>query len=169
MVVFGGTSGDAVSPHGWEWTDGKCNHMSFSSVPTTAGYPFTSKTLQTRDAYMDRWGEDITWAAANTYDAVKFILADAIERAGTIDTDAVIEALEETSVETSNARNFVFNPYHNSMMGKDPNDLYEDYPLVLGFQWQDGVQVPVDPRKIMEEAGATYQFPPWSGSWDNIE
>jgi hypothetical protein len=54
------------------------------------------------------------------------------------------------------------------MMGKDPNDRYEDYPSVMGFQWQDGVQVPVDPEKIMEEAGATYTFPDWPGPWDDI-
>ena len=166
MVVFGGVNTLASSSHGWEWTDGKCNHMTFASVPISAGYPFTSKTLQTRDSYMDRWGEAITWDAANSYDSIKFILANDIERAGTIDTEAVIEALEETSVETSNARDFVFNPSHASMMGKDPNDRYENYPIVMGFQWQDGVQVPVDPRKIMEEAGATYKFPPWNGPWD---
>lgn len=169
MIVFGGVNTLASSPDSWEWTDGKCNHMTFSSVPTTAGYPFTSKTLQTRDAYMNRWGEDITWDATNSYDSIKFILINAIERAGSIDTDAVIEALEETSVETSNARDFVFNPSHSSMMGKDPNDRYEDYPIVMGFQWQDGVQVPVDPRKIMEEAGATLTFPNWTGPWDSIE
>jgi len=168
MLVFGGSNLVASDPSGWEWTDGKCNHMAFSGLPIIAGYAFTSKTLQTRDAYMDRWGEAITWGAVTNYDGIKFILKDAIERAGTIETDAVIAALEETSVETSNARDFVFTPSHCVMMGKDANDPNEDYPIVMGFQWQDGVQVPVDPRKIMEEAGATLTFPDWSGPWDNI-
>jgi len=168
MLVFGGVNSLASNPNGWEWTEGKCNHMDFGTVPTTAGYPFTSKTLQTRDAYMTRWGETITWGAADSYDGIKFILADAIERAGTIETDAVIEALEETSVETSNARNFVFTENHALMMGKDANDPNEDYPIVMGFQWQDGVQVPVDPRKIMEEAGASLTFPDWPGPWNHI-
>jgi len=168
MIVFGGVNALASSSQSWEWTDGKCNYMTFSSVPTTAGYPFTSKTLQTKDAYMNRWGEAITWDAANTYDAIKFILVNAIEKAGTIDADPVVKALEETSVETSNARDFVFNPSHSAMMGKDPNNRYEDYPTVMGFQWQEGVQVPVDPRKIMEEAGSTITFPHWPGPWDDI-
>jgi branched-chain amino acid transport system substrate-binding protein len=168
MIIFGGIDLLASDPNGWEWTDGKCNHMDFSEYPTTTGYPFTSKTLQTRDAYMNRWGEAITLTAAVYYDGIKSILADAIERAGTIDTDAVIEALEETSVETSNARNFVFTPSHCIMMGKDANDPEADYSIVLGFQWQDGVQVPVDPRKIMEEAGANITFPDWPGPWDAI-
>jgi branched-chain amino acid transport system substrate-binding protein len=169
MLVFGGVNVLASDPNGWEWTEGKCNNMDFGTVPTTAGYPFTSKTLQTRDAYMTRWGETITWGAANYYDAIKFILKDAIERAGTIDADAVIAALEKTSVETSNARDFVFTESHALMMGKDANDPNADYPIVMGFQWQDGVQVPVDPLKIMEEAGSSITFPDWSGPWDDLD
>jgi len=169
MFVFGGVNVLASDPNGWEWTEGKCNHMDFGTVPTTAGYPFTSKTLQTRDAYMNRWGQAITWGAANYYDAIRFILKDAIERAGTIDTDAVIDALEETSVETSNARDFVFTESHALMMGIDANDPNADYSIVMGFQWQDGVQVPVDPRKIMEEAEETITFPDWPGPWDYLD
>ena len=168
MLVFGGICTLASDPHGWEWTDGKCDHMDFAQFPITTGYPFTSKTLQTRDAYMNRWGEAITISAANAYDGIKFILKDAIERAGTIETEAVIKALEETSVETSSARDFVFTESHAMMMGKDANNPDEDYAIIIGFQWQDGVQVPVDPRKIMEEAGATLTFPDWSGPWDDL-
>ena len=169
MVVFGGIDFLASNPNGWEWTDGKCNYMSFSDYPTTTAYPFTSKTLQTRDAYMNKWGEPITFFAALTYDCIKFILVDAVERAGTIDTDAVIEALEETSVETSNARNFVFTESHAVMMGKDAmNNPNADYPIVMGFQWQDGVQVPIDPKSVKEEAGASYMFPDWPGPWDDL-
>ena len=55
------------------------------------------------------------------------------------------------------------------MVGMEgPNKLSEDYFLVAMFQWQNGVQVPVYPTELMEEAGATYLFPPWPGPWDNI-
>jgi branched-chain amino acid transport system substrate-binding protein len=168
MLIFGGICSYASNPNGWEWTDGKCNHMDFGELPTTTGYPFTSKTLQTRDAYMNRWGEAIDINAVGLYDMIRFILADAIERAGTIETEAVIKALETTSVETSNARNFVFTESHALMMGTDANDPEADYPIIMGFQWQDGVQVPVDPLKIMQEAGASLTFPDWSGPWDDL-
>ena len=167
MVIFGGLVILASNPNGWEWTDGKCNHMTLGEFPTTTGYPFTTKTLQTRDAYMNKWGEAITLGGAATYDAIRFILTDAIVRAGTIETEVVIKTLEETSIETSNARNFVFTPSHALMMGKDANDPDADYPIVMGFQWQNGVQIPVDPRKIMEEAGASLTFPDWPGPWDD--
>ena len=169
MLVFGGVNTIVSRPEGWEWTDGKCNNMDFGELPSTTGYPFTSKTLQTRDAYMNRWGEAFGMGGINAYDGIRFILADAIERAGTIETEAVIKALEETSVETSNARDFVFTESHGLMMGTDANDPDADYAIIIGFQWQDGVQVPVDPRKIMEEAGATITFPDWSGPWDDLD
>ena len=41
----------------WELTDGKCEYVSFVGLPITAGYPLTNKTLPTREAYMQRWGE----------------------------------------------------------------------------------------------------------------
>ena len=159
MLVFGGINLMASDPSGWEWTEGKCNNMAFSNFLTMTSYPFTSKTLQTRDAYMNRWGEPITLAAANTYDTIKFILKDAIERAGTIETEAVIKALEETSIETSNVRDFVFTESHALMMETNPNNPDADYAIEMVFQWQDGQQVPVYPKKIMEEAGATLTFP----------
>ena len=168
MLVFGGINLMASDPSGWERTEGKCNNMAFSDFLTMTSYPYTSKTLQTRDAYLNRWGEPITLAAANTYDAIKFILKDAIERAGTIETEAVIRALEETSVETSNVRDFVFTESHALMMETNPNDPDADYAIEMVFQWQDGVQVPVYPKKIMEEAEATLTFPDWPGPWDNI-
>ena len=166
MLIFGGVIGGVSMPVTWGYTDGKCEDVCSAGPAIIAGYPLTRKTLATIQAFIDK-GFEAPFTALG-YDIVRFILADAIERAGTIETEVVIKALEETSVETSNARNFVFTTSHALMMGKDANDPNEDYPIVLGFQWQDGVQVPVDPRKIMEEAGATLTFPDWPGPWGNI-
>ena len=51
-------------------------------------------------------------------------------------------------------------------MGEHPNNPAEDHMLTILFQWQDGVQVPVYPKEIMEEVGATYTYPDWPGPWD---
>jgi hypothetical protein len=94
-------------------------------------------------------------------------LLNAIKRAGTIETEAVIEALEETDIETSICRRFVFTSSHDIFVGEaGPNRLSEDYFFVALFQWQDGAQVPVYPIELMQEAGATYLFPDWAGPWD---
>jgi len=151
----------------WILTEGKCESVSFVGFPVVSGYPLTSKVVPLRDAYIERWGEVPSGGAASTYDLVRFILPDAISRAGTIETDDVISALEETDVETVLARHFVYTSTHDVMIGDaGPNKPAEDYMLVCLFQWQNGVQVPVYPQEIMEEAGATYTYPPWSGPWD---
>jgi branched-chain amino acid transport system substrate-binding protein len=149
-------------------TGGKCDYVTVATFPIVAGYPLTSKTLPAREAYINRWGTIPGWRAAQCYDTLRFILPDSIERAGTIETEAVIKALEEAIIETTSAKNFVFTSSHDLMMGENPNNPDADYQLVMYFQWQDGEMVPVYPEKIMEEAGATYMFPDWPGPWDEI-
>ena len=166
MVMWGDVRVSSTNDF-WQITEGKCEHITSSSYPVVVGYPLTSKTVATRDAYNERWGEEISSNAAAAYDTIRFILPDAIERAGTIETDAVIEALEETDIETSICRHFIFTSSHDMLVGEaGPNKLSEDYFFVAMFQWQNGVQVPVYPIELMEEAGATLTFPIWSGPWD---
>jgi branched-chain amino acid transport system substrate-binding protein len=168
LFIYGGAITTAGYPESWEWTDGKCEHICVANTAIVAGYPLTSKTIPTRDAYFNRWGEDIGLASSIAFDNLRYILSAAIERAGTIETEAVIKALEETSFETSNARNWVFTPSHGLMMGKNPNDPEAEYAFTMYFQWQNGELVPVYPKKIMEEAGAFYTFPDWPGPWDDL-
>ena len=166
MVIYAGVLGGGVSgPEGWEITDGKCEYTASASYPATAGYPLTSVTLPFRDAYIDRWDEIPDLTGCRAYDVLRYILPDAILRAGTLEVDAVIQALETTCIETTNARSFAFTSSHDLMMA-DPNDPDDDNSLVIYFQWVDGEQVPVYPKKIMEEAGVTYTYPDWPGPWD---
>lgn len=146
----------------WQWTGGKCECTTAMGSPFVAGYPWTNETLPAREAFIDRWGHTPVFTAQSAYDTIHFILADAIERAGTTETDAVIESLEETEIETTDSRCFVFTSSHDIMFGPG-------YTTAIFFQWQeDGSRVPVYPKEIMEEAGATYAFPPWPGPWDEI-
>jgi len=152
----------------WNLTEGACQQVSFTGAPVLAGYPLTNQTIPTREAYMKRWGEDIPSSnAAAAYDGIRFILTDAIRRAGSTETEAVIKALENIDVETSMARHFVFTTSHDLMVGDyTPNNPAENYVVVAVFQWQAGQkQVIVNPQKIMTETGATYQYPPWKGPW----
>jgi len=168
MVIYSGGIFVVAYPEAWEWTSGKCEYVSVSQTPITVGYPITSKTLPTREAFINKWGVTPGLPSAQAYDILGIILPDAIERARTIETEAVIEALENTSIETTQAKNFVFTPSHGVMMGENPNDPEADHMLIIVFQWQNGEMIPVHPRKIMEEAGATYTFPDWPGPWDDL-
>ena len=165
--VLWGVMWQAAGSDFWMLTEEKCDAVTFAGQPAVAGYPLTNKTMPTRDAYVQRWGEVPTDAAIGAYDALRFILSDAIKRAETTETEAVIEALEKTNVETSSARHFVFTSSHDVMVGSGSvNDPAGDYVVMCNFQWQNGTQVPVKPEAIMKEAGATYKYPFWHGPWD---
>ncbi len=166
-VVWGMSLGNAGDSNYWDLTEGKCEYIAFSGVPALSGYPLTNKTVPTRDAYLERWGEVIpSSVAVAAYDGIRFILPDAIKRAGTTETEAVIKALETVDVETSMARHFVFTSSHDLMLGGTPNNPAEDYVLVAIFQWQPNQkQVLIKPEEIMKETGATYLYPPWKGPW----
>jgi len=66
---------------------------------------------------------------ADTYSAI-YILAEAVERAGTLDTDAVIVELEKTD-RTGAAGRIVFDEAHDVIWGPG-------YVTAVGIQWQDG-------------------------------
>jgi branched-chain amino acid transport system substrate-binding protein len=167
MVISSGYLGSSIgSPEGWVNTDGKCEYIVVSSYAVDAGHPLTSKTLPFREEYSGRWSEIPISHAAPAYTILRYIIADAIRRTGTLEVNAVIDALETTSVETPNAKNFVFTPSHDPMMGGDPNDPDAEYAIVMQFQWQNGKLVPIIPEWAMKEAGATYTFPDWLGPWD---
>jgi len=168
LLLYGGVLGGTNVPESWVWTEGKCEHLVTAAFPLTANYPLTSETAPLREAYVSRWNETPLGTAAFAIDSLQFILKDAIERAGTIETEAVVEALEETSIETTQASNYIFTPAHCPMMGENMLDPDEEYMLVLLFQWQNGEMLPVYPKQIMDEAGVTLTFPDWSGPWDNI-
>ena len=168
MVIFGGHLTAATQAESWEQTGGKCKYITSLMLPVTAGYPLTSKTLPFRESYVARWGKVPLNMGASAYDIVRFLLPDAIERAGTLNADDVIEALEKTHIETSLTRSFVFTSNHDVMykegMLSDPDEAGFISAL---FQWQDNqTLVPIYPRQLMEDAGATYIYPDWSGPWD---
>jgi branched-chain amino acid transport system substrate-binding protein len=171
MLIFGGILSAAMDMDSWEQTDGKCKYMTVLMPPVTPGIPFTSKTLEFREAYIDRWNEIPVHAPTAAYDIVRFILPDAIERAGTIETDAVIDALEETDIETVLAKRFAFTPSHDVLYGEgmltDPDDF--GHPVVL-MQWQEnGELVPIYPKWLREETESSYIYPDWPGPWDDLD
>jgi branched-chain amino acid transport system substrate-binding protein len=82
-----------------------------------------------------------------------YVLKDAIERAGTLDNDAVIAALEKTNLEAVRGT-IRFNENHQVIYGYDPKTS------VLGcwVQWQDGERVQVFPDVA---AMGDIKLPPW--------
>ena len=167
FVVVGVLSG-CGDPEFWDATGGKCEYVSIRGPPFVAGYNLTDRSMQTREVYLERWGTPIPTAYATAaYDGVRCILPDAIKRAGTTETQAVIKTLETIDAATSLARHFVFTKAHDFMIGVAGSaSPPEEYLLFGVLQWQaNKTFVTVVPEGLMEDSGAKYMFPPWQGPW----
>jgi branched-chain amino acid transport system substrate-binding protein len=88
-----------------------------------------------------------------SYDAV-YIMANAFERAKTVEPDAVVSALEKTDMMGVTGR-IRFGKDHQVVFGFDPKET----ALGCGFQWvKPGKRVVVFPEVVAE---AKIQLPPY--------
>jgi branched-chain amino acid transport system substrate-binding protein len=152
----------------WNTTSGKAEFMLLKNTGLSISYPITSQTEPVKDAFLARWGgvPGLTDLSASSYDVVKFFLADAITRAGTTDTDAVIKALETTNIDTVLSSDFSFTSDHDIYVdASGMMNLSETTMLYIVVQWQNGVQVPIFPDSLRKAAGGTLLYPPWQGPW----
>lgn len=133
-----------------------------SEFPVGASLPLKKlpKTGEFLDKFVKKFGEYPEAPAVNSsaYDAV-YILKDAIERAGSLEPDKLVAALEKTDYRGVSGR-LKFNDKHIVIFGnKDPNET----GVSVVFQWQkdaDGKlkRVPVYPPFAAE---GEIKLPPW--------
>jgi branched-chain amino acid transport system substrate-binding protein len=97
------------------------------------------------DAYKKRWGGELQAGhmPSEAYDSV-FVLAQAIEKAGTLDPDSLIKALEETDYEGCIGR--IRFKDHEIVFGEDPKES----AILVMYQWQNQKRVPVFPPAVEE-------------------
>jgi len=118
------------------------------------------KTIGFLDKFEKKYGALPEAAAVNSsaYDSV-YILAAAIERAGSLDPDKLVTALEQTDYKGVSGR-IRFNKNHIAAFGsKDP----EETGVAVVFQWQKDKsgklqRIPVYPDFLAE---GKILFPPW--------
>jgi branched-chain amino acid transport system substrate-binding protein len=111
-------------------------------LPTPRSRAFT-------EGYGKMYGEDLKNKLSGhgpgpSYDSV-YVLAKAIERAGSLDADAVVVQLEKTDMEGAVGR-VVFNKTHSVPYSDDP----KTGGASLAFQWRKGKRVVVFPEAIAE-------------------
>jgi branched-chain amino acid transport system substrate-binding protein len=154
-LPFGSTLAAAEQPGFWEATKGKgeytlCNVVNAGNAPSEA----TPWTMKFYNAYAKRWGvEPEGLGSSSSYMAI-YVLRDAIERAGSLDSDKVVAELEKTDVMGVYGR-LRFDPKsHQVIPAKDPKEGAVGSIL----QWQDGKRVVVYPKSI---ATGSIQLPPW--------
>ena len=154
-LPFGSTLAAAEQPGFWKATEGKgeftlCNVVNAGNAPSNA----TPWTMKFYDAYAKRWGvEPEGLGSASSYMAV-YVLKDAIERAGSLDSDKVVAELEKTDLMGVYGR-LRFDPKsHQVIPAADPKEGAVGSIL----QWQAGKRVVVYPKSI---AMGEIKLPPW--------
>jgi len=154
-LPFGVIIAAAEQPGFWQATEGKgeyclANVVNAGNVPSEA----TPWTMKFYDAYTKKYGiEPEGYGTSSSYMAV-YALKDAIERAGTIDPDKVVDALKTIDMQGVYGR-IRFDPKTNQVIPSlDP----AEGAVGSVFQWQDGKRVVVFPPKI---ATGKILLPPW--------
>jgi branched-chain amino acid transport system substrate-binding protein len=154
-LPFGVIISAAEQPGFWKATDGKgeyclANVVNAGNVPCNA----TPWTMKFADAYQKKYGlEPEGYGTSSSYMAV-YTLKDAIERAGSVDSDKVVDALTKTDLMGVYGR-IRFDPKtHQVIPSLDP----QEGAVGTVFQWQKGKRVVVFPPKIAE---GEILLPPW--------
>jgi branched-chain amino acid transport system substrate-binding protein len=154
-IPYGTIISAAEEPGFWKATEGKGEYC-MASVVNAGNAPSkaTPWTMKFVEAYQKRWKvEPEGYGTSSSYMAV-YTLKDAIERAGTLNSDAVVTALEKTDLMGVYGR-IRFNPKnHQVIPSVDPNEG----AVGTIFQWQKGKRVVVFPPKI---AMGEVKTPPW--------
>jgi branched-chain amino acid transport system substrate-binding protein len=146
----------AQDSNGWKALEGKCAYVVHgypkAGIAPSDILPLAAKYIELHKA---KFGTEpgLTWVAPTCYQVV-YILKDAIERAGSINTDAIIAALEKTDMMGVYGR-IRFDP-------KSHQIIYSMFPaegaVTTWVQWVDGKRVAVYPPKV---ATTPIVLPPW--------
>lgn len=154
-LPFGSIIAAAEQPGFWKATEGK-GEYTLANVVNAGNAPSNASdwTMKFVNAYKKMWGlEPEGYGTSSSYMAV-YVLKNAIEKAGTLDSDAVVAALEKTDMMGVYGR-IRFDPKsHQVIPSLDPNEG----AVGTIFQWQAGKRVVVFPQSI---AMGEIQLPPW--------
>lgn len=148
----------------WEATGGFGNYE--TTLNTYAeGVAMTEKTAPFIETFKAKTGQMPTYTAG-TNDAI-LLLVEAIERAGTLDADAVVVELEKTDYISTGGR-IMFTGLEDAPLGNPHDVVYgPGYSTGLATQWQDGANKAVWPNLmtgdwegVFYEGTVMWQAPP---------
>ncbi len=136
-AVAVGINVEAQKDEFWKATAGKAQFV--STLETVSEVEMTPKTVPFYNAFRARFKKGPTYNAAGTYDALH-LLKEAIEKAGTTDTEKLIPVLEKT-IFTGVGGIIEFDKRHDLIFG--PGRV-----TGLAIQWQDGHKIPFWPAGV---------------------
>lgn len=126
--TIGVASTDAIAPEFWQSVPNG-NYYAFSQI----GLPpslYNDTTKHVADEFKKAFKTDVPPYALEAYDSV-WIVADAIQRAGTTDPKAIIAALEATDIKLAQGH------YYFKYTSKNPLPSDGSVPKYLWHQWPD--------------------------------
>jgi branched-chain amino acid transport system substrate-binding protein len=146
-----GVASQATNSTFWKDTNGATEGVLYQAV-SGPGVAVTPKTLPFVDAFVKKYGNNPSYSGYTSYDEV-YMIADAVRRAGTTDSDKLVDAMEKTDYVGTIGR-IAFKPkgdphVHGLRTGAG-------YITGLMLQWQDGKQVNIWPKNL---AAGTMKFP----------
>jgi branched-chain amino acid transport system substrate-binding protein len=145
VLPIAGISSAVEQPGGWASTDGAVAYWIAS--PANAGNApsnATPLTMKFYEAYKKRWlVEPEGYGTSTSYTAV-YVLADAIKRAGSLESDRLVAALEKTDM-TSVYGKIAFDPKSHQVT---PSYNPKEGAVGTWFQWQEGKRVVIWPTTI---------------------
>lgn len=159
---FGGTHVGMQTPDYYDLLGGAPRY-GFTQTAATPTSELTPYTQRFAEQYRARTGGDEPiYTSYHMYDSFR-AYATAVERAGTLDTDAVIPELEAIEIDgtTGTIDYYDRNSEYPHDRVYDPND--DNHSGSVFFQWQEndngeGVQQIIWPERF---ATAEYEKPPW--------
>jgi branched-chain amino acid transport system substrate-binding protein len=158
-ALLAGSTSPLAPENAWEVFQGEVEGMinmqyEVGPVPVKA----VPKSVAFNGNFGKKWGEDARKRLSHhgpgpSYDAV-YIMASAIERAKSVDPDAVVSALEKTDLSGVVGR-IRFGKDHQVIYGYDPKET----ALGCGFQWEKpGKRVVIFPEVVAE---GKIELPPY--------
>jgi branched-chain amino acid transport system substrate-binding protein len=157
-LPIAGISSAVEQPGGWANTDGAVAYWVAS--PANAGNApsnATPLTMKFYEAYKKRWlVEPEGYGTSSSYTAV-YVLADAIRRAGSLDSDKLVAALEKTDLISVYGK-IAFDPKTHQVI---PSYNPKEGAVGTWFQWQDGKRIVTWPSTI---AMGKIRIPPGLGA-----
>jgi branched-chain amino acid transport system substrate-binding protein len=146
-----GVSSQATNSTFWKDTNGATDGVLFNAV-SGPGVAVSPRTLPFVAAYEKKFGNTPAYSGYTAYDEV-YMIAEAVHRAGSTDSDKLVEAMEKTD--------FVGTVGHIEFLPKgDPHvhGLKTGPGFITGLmlQWQDGKQLNMWPKQL---AAGELKFP----------
>lgn len=144
-LPIAGISSAVEQPGGWANTDGAV--ANWVASPANAGNApsnATPLTMKFYQAYAKRWlVEPEGYGTSSSYTAV-YVLADAIKRAGSLEPDRLVAALEKTDMAGVYGK-IAFDPKSHQVV---PSYNPKEGAVGTWFQWQEGKRVVIWPSTI---------------------